>query len=244
MNATVCGYRTATTTVPSPSRSSPVGLSGQERERLGMTRSHDSEMTVIKRRHLDNVKPLGERHNRSVTAAQWKISVGVDEFCHPRVVLDGELDGPEITGSKRPQERRLSPRAPPGMQQVADLGNDRGWQHHRTPGKMHRSEQLDASVMVRVTGQTGRDQRTRVADQHLPAEPLGQDVLTVRTNAAAVARLDPEPSRWPRTHTRQAATQLSQRHRNLLVGQLLHQTGKLLTIALRAHVASLATDTQ
>lgn len=89
--------------------------------------------------------------------------------------------------------------------------------------------------MVRVTGQTSSDQRTRVADQHLPAEPLGQDVLTVRTHTTTIARLDPEPRRRPRTHTPQTTTQLGQRNRNLLVGQLLHQTSKLLTIALRAH---------
>jgi hypothetical protein len=56
-------------------------------------------MSVIERRHIDNLEPLGERHNRSITGAQWKISVGVDELGHPRVVLDCELDGPEVTRS-------------------------------------------------------------------------------------------------------------------------------------------------
>lgn len=77
-----------------------------------MTRSHNPEMSVIERRHINHLQPLGERHNRSITGAQWKTSIGVDELGDPPVVLAGELDSPEVTGSERPQERRLSPRTP------------------------------------------------------------------------------------------------------------------------------------
>lgn len=96
-----------------------------------MTRSHNPKMSVIQRRHIDNLKPLGKRHNRSITGPQRKISVGVDELGHPPIILARELDSPEITGSKRPQERRLNPRTPPGMQQIAHRSDDRGRQNHR-----------------------------------------------------------------------------------------------------------------
>lgn len=57
----------------------------------------------------------------------------------------------------------------------------------------------------------------------------------ISPDPSPVARLDPEERRRPRPHTLEPTAQIREHSRDILVRQLLHQTGQLLALALRTH---------
>jgi hypothetical protein len=53
---------------------------GQQRERFGVSRSHDREMTMVERRHLRLPEHLGGNDDRRVYEAEREVAVAIEQL--------------------------------------------------------------------------------------------------------------------------------------------------------------------
>jgi hypothetical protein len=66
-----------------------------------MARLDRGEVPAVQRDDDFGSGALGQRDDARVGAAEWKVTVGLDQLCHPLKVLDsGRLDIERLKGAK------------------------------------------------------------------------------------------------------------------------------------------------
>lgn len=139
----------------------------EQRERADVARADHGEVPVVEGGDLVDIHALGQGDDGGVAGAKGKVGVLLDEISHPGVVGRGQLDCDQVAVAEGPQEESFGPCAGLGRQEVADLGHDRGGQHHLAVRQVEAGEQLHATVVVRVFGEGGRNQGAGVANDHV-----------------------------------------------------------------------------
>jgi hypothetical protein len=177
------------------------------------------EVTAIERRDLGDPEPLGNGHDGSIGRTEREVGVDLDQLRHSFVVDQLKIDDRERLLHDRAQERGLDLRAARTAEQVADLGDNRRRHEDRAPGNVQTGEQVRARPVVLVVAISGRNQRTRVADDHSGTpEAFGEQILVVTAEIGPAAGERPEPRRRPltRRHRLALTTSLGEHGRNTI----------------------------
>jgi hypothetical protein len=131
----------------SPDQPSGCGASGQQRERLDMSRAHDTEVTPVERRDLDNAETFGNGDQARVDTAETEIGIALDEFTNARPVTFGERLDMQLARRDRAVELGLGCRAELPVDEPAGLSYDERGGEQRAGVAL---EELLATIMVRV----------------------------------------------------------------------------------------------